>query len=848
VQRRRRWQWVVATIVAGLLFVWWTLRRVAEALLDRWWYETITDADVWSTRLGAQLQLAAAAGIVTAVVLGSSVIVGLGRAQPPADVAAPVRRYRERIGPAHRWLLVAAVVALTLRIAVSAMGHWQSWLLFRHGGPLDTDVPELGPDLGYFLFDLPLLTVASSWVRQLLLVALVVAAFAHLASGNLRLPRGENRSTPMAVGHLALLGALLAGAQTLHYVFVRRPSLALARSGSFDGAGYTEVRVDQPSTWVLAAVALIVGFLLVDAIRSGRWRLAVVSVGVWAVLHVALVAAVPALVERFVVEPAEATRQLPYIGHHLAATEAAYRLDAVDTTSIPLVDGVSAPLDAAVQDDLARVPVFEADQLVDALQVLQGETAVRISDVDLDRYEIDGTRRPVMVAARDLDRADLPEQGWVQSHLVYTHGKGVVAVPADQPGADGRPDVDALATTIVPARDELYFGDDLGGWYAIVGTERAEQDGTAFEADTGIEMSSFWRRAVLALAVGDVEPVLTAELTDESQLLYRRDVRDRVRAAAPFLGVDGDPYPVVTADGVVWVMDAYTTSSTYPYAQRVGTDGLPPASDLHGGLNYVHGSVKATVDAYDGSVHLYRTAVGGADDPILDAWVEIFPGLFEPIDAMPAELRDHLRYPTELMTIQTDLLGRYHVDDPETFFSGADRWAVASAPSDGVGQPGSGPAPAVSVFMPGGGDLGGAWVSIRPYRPGAASNPSSTRDELIAYAVADNDDAERLRLFVVEGGVGRQVATPTVAQSAIDADPALARIFEGLDANGSQVAFGPMTPLPIDESMVWARSVIVSGTNAATIPRLYGVAGVSRGTVALTDDVATAVATAAGAG
>ena len=283
-----------------------------------------------------------------------------------------------------------------------------------------------------------------------------------------------------------------------------------------------------------------------------------IALGGWAVLQLVLGVAAPWLVQRYVVAPAEAARELPYLSHNLDATRAAFRLDTVDQVETPLTDGLGgdATAAAALAGDLSRIPLFDTEQLPGALQVLEGTTATRITDVDLDRYPIEGETRPVFVAPRNASRNDLPEQGWVQEHLVYTHGDGVVTAPADIPDPDGRPDVDALATTLVPDRPELYFGEGLADWYAIVGTKRVEQGGATFAADTGIPMSSLWRRAVLALSEGEIEPLFSAELTAESQLLYRRDVVERLQAMAPFLTFGNDPYPVVLDDRVVWVSTA----------------------------------------------------------------------------------------------------------------------------------------------------------------------------------------------------------------------------------------------------------------------------------------------------
>jgi uncharacterized protein len=841
-QRRPRWQWIVAGALVGLYLLYLLLRFVARLLLDQWWYDSVTDASVWSTIVGAKLFLALVAGAVTALVLGGTLALAL-RFQPAdrAQLGALVRRYRDRMGPAHRWILIAAVVFLTVRIGVAAIGQWQAWLLFRHGPDLDQRVPELGTDLGYHLFDLPFLTTVSSWIRQLLLVAFALTAFTYAMSGALRLPIDGRRSARPALAHLGLIAALFAAAQALDYVFVRRPMLATSTDGSFVGAGYTELNVGVPMTWVLAAVALVTGFLLIVGASWGRWRPALVAVAVWAVLALALGIAAPMAVQSWIVSPAEAARELPYLAHNLDATREAFQLDAVEQFSAPLQDGLGgdAAAAAALAGDLSRVPLFDTEQLPAALQVLEGTTATRITDVDLDRYEIEGERRGVFVAPRNASRGDVPETGWVQTHLVYTHGNGVVAVPADRTKPDGRPDVDALATTLVPERSELYFGENIAGWYAIVGTKRAEQDGARFDADTGISLSSWWRRAALALSVGEIEPVFSAELTAESQLLYRRDVVERLQALAPFLTFGDDPYPVVLDDHVVWVVDGYTTSSSYPYSQYVGLGGAPVRSDAR--VNYLHGSVWATVDAYDGTVHLYRTPAG-EDDPVLEAWDEIFPGLLEPISEMPGDLAEHLRYPAAYLQVQTGLLGRYHVTDAEQLFSGTDRWTPSAAASTGVGQPGSGSAPAVSLFQPGVDPvLGGDWVAIEPYSVGTSPGASSARDQLAALAIADHDDPEVMRLLAVERQPGRPVATPAVAQSAIDADREVARLFESLEVAGATTQFGPMTPVLAGDALVWVRSIIVTGTTNRTVPRLYGVVAVSDGLVGLGEDAPSAL-------
>lgn len=846
-RRSRRQRQLVGGVVVAY-FLWRLLRSVARLVLDRWWFESVTDAPVWTTRFWAQAQLFAAAGLLTAIVLGGSVFIVLRLAPRRTDRLHPFwKRYHDRMGPGHRWLLIVITVFFTYRIGTAAADQWQSWLLFRNARDLGETVPGLGTDLGNHLFRLPFMTAASSYGRELLLLAGAVSVFGHLAAGSLRLP-GKQRSSHVALAHLAALLAAFTAAQALHYAFVQRLSLGTDRAGAFDGPGFTSLEVVKPMLFVAAIGALATGFAGVHFGRTRNWKpLAVAAAGL-AVVHAGGLVVAPAVVERYVVAPAEAARQLDSIGHNLAATRRAYGLEQVELQALTLADGAATPATAVELSALDRIPLFDQFQMADAFQVVAGTPGSRVTDVDLDRYEIDGERRPVLIAARSASRGDLPETGWVQEHLVYTHGDGVVVAPADATDVDGRPDVVPFADDLEPARSELYFGEGLAGWYALVGTKRAEHNGARFDGDGAIALGSTFRRAVLALATGDPQPLLSAELTGDTQLLYRRDLRERIHALAPFLALDSDPYPVVADGRVVWIVDAYTTSSTYPHAQFTNSAALPAEGDLAGrSFNYARGSVKVVVDALTGDTHLYRTAVSGASDPILDAWDRIFPGLVEPISELPAGLADHLRYPSDLFVVQTDLLGRYHVADAETLFNGSERWTVSAGGGRTVGDTTTIAAPTVNLFWPGtaarrgpGGD--DAWVGVRPYSPGASAGSPSSRQDLVAFAIGDHDDPERLVLVELTATSTRHLSSPQVAQSAIDADAEVARAITLLNANGSEVQFGPMSPLIVGDGLIWTRPIIVSGTAPSAAPRLWDVTVVSNGLVGVGPTPAAALA------
>jgi uncharacterized membrane protein (UPF0182 family) len=849
IDRRPPWQRRLFAVIAGLVVLFLLARLVGGMAIDYWWLDSVTDADVWATRVGAQVLLGAMALVVSAlVVVGSA---WFAHRTSPAEGNRPnrlVAAYRQRMGPAHSWILLGGAMLISLRAGVAAMNRWKPWLLFISGPGLETPVPDVGWDLGYHLFRLPFLELASGWARLTVLYGLAFAVVGYIANGALRLPRRGRRSAPRALVHLALGAALFAVLQALDYVFVRWPDNATSRFGAFDGAGFTQIRFIIPALAVLGGVALITALVTVQSARSKRWRPVFIAFGAWGLLQLLLIALVPTLITRFVVQPAEAARQLPYISNNLEATQTAYGLTTVEQMTRVVSDGLDAPPPEAVEPQLDSMPIFSESSLVKPLQVLQGTTGTRITDVDLDRYEIDGERRPVLIAARNANRADLPERGWVQTHLVYTHGDGVVAVPADSTSPDGRPDVDAFTSQLEGVPSELYFGENIAGWYVIVGTDRTELGGSVYQGGGAIDLSNVWRRLALSLTVGEVDPLFSAELGPDSRLLYRRDVVERLSSLAPFLSFDANPYPVVADGRITWVVDGYTTSSSYPYSQFARNVNLPDASGLARSLNYVHASVKATVDAYNGTVHLYRTEVGGAIDPVLDAWEEIFPGLIEPISDMPSGIRAHLLYPQDMLTIQTAMLGRYHVSDAETLFSGSDSWAISASAGDQVARTTSGsqakavvPAPAVSLFMPSTEALGSHWVAIRPYGPGSAANPTSTRDELSALAIADHDNPENLVLVRIEVDSGRLVSSPSVAQAAIDTDRDLASLFTLLNANGSQVQFGPLTPIPLEGALVWARSIVVIGTADTTAPRLNEVVAVSNGLVGTANSTSAAL-------
>ena len=491
----------------------------------------------------------------------------------------------------------------------------------------------------------------------------------------------------------------------------------------------------------------------------------------------------------------------------------------------------------AQADDADDVILFDNSTMAAALQVMAGTTGTRIVDTDVVTPSGVGNGEPVFIAPRSADRADLPEAGWVQRNLVFTHGDGLVAVPAASLDDDGRPDVSGTDPSVAGFEQfvatPLYFDQSLADWYALVDTRRAEVGDSAFSG-AGIGVGTLGSRLVAALALREPQILLSSELTNESELVYRRSLLGRVGALAPFLALNSDPYLVPSGDSLVWVIDGYTTSQTYPSSQFADTASLPARSGLQGStVNSIRASVRATVDAQTGETHLYRT--DGGTDPIIGVWDDLFPGLLEDGSAIPPTIADELRYPGDLWSIQSKLLGRYHVDSAEALFSGTDRWAVSAAPPAVVGNTDILPSAPVDQF----GSSSNRFGTSVPFGPGSASNPTSTRDELAAVAFAEHGSTGSINLATTSGAT---VLSPRVAQSAIDSDPELARTITLLNANGSTVRFGPMAPLVDGDDVIWVRPIIVIGSGTSAVPRLYGVAAVRDGLVAVEDTSEAAVA------
>lgn len=829
---------VLLVVVAVAVVLFLSARSLANFYVDLLWFDSVDRSAVFWKTLGSRAFLAALFSLGFAVVTFISLTLAerlAPRDLPLGPEREVVERYRDLVG--HRTRLLRIVVALVfgLMVGLPAIAQWQDWLLFRNSQSFGVTDPQFNADVGFYVFRLPFLSFVVDWAFAALILITMLTAAMHFLNGAIRVQSPSERIMRGARVHLSILFALLAVIKAADY-WLQRFELTVSSRGVVQGATYTDVKAELPAINLLIMVSLLVALLFIAGIRWGGWRLPLLSMALWAIVAVVAGAVYPAVIQRFIVQPNVTTRERPYIGLNIAATQSAMGIDNVEVVPVSAGDITSAAV-AANPQPLSDARLLDINEMRDRFALDEGLFAFyAINDLDVDRYQIDNRLQQAFVAARELNPDGIPNKTWVSRHLIYTHGCGVVAASASQITSDGRP----IYQEIAAEKPQLYVGTRQPG-YAIVKTNQIEQacpglPATPYEGDGGIALNSTLRRLAFAVHFGEFNLFGSSLVTDDSQLIHIRDVRDRVSKLAPFLHLDADPYPVVNEGRVFWVIDAFTTTDRYPYAQQANTDNLTPGSGLKHSFNYVRNSVKAVVDAYDGTVTLF---VVDPMDPIVRAWSKTFPGLFTPADQVPASLRDHFRYPEDLFRVQTNLYGRYQFKDADEFFNRDSAWSVSQAVQREPELSGStGDAALIDETQQANtGDVADANVArFEPYytlfhapqQAGVSSEPvfsllrpfvpfssDDTRKELRAVMVVSSDPASygQITVYKYEGTL---TAGPATVAAELGSNPDIAPVITLLDQRGSRVILGQLQLISVGEGLVWIQPLFVRPDDAGS--------------------------------
>lgn len=820
-------------IALGLLFFAVIVfgRAIAGFYVDALWHDALGRSDVFWGQLWAKVSLFLLFFAVFAVIAIANLLVA-DRTAPtsfPANVHPYVERFHEVFGHRLRLVRYGTAMVLAFMLALPAVSKWQDWLLFRNSKSFGVDDAQFGIDVGFYVFQLPFITFAIDWLFAALVIVLLLTVAAHLLNGGVLFTSSIPTVRAATKVHIAVLLAVLAGVKAADYWFTRY-ELTNETRGFVQGATYTVVKAQLPAMMLLVLIALLTAVLYLVTIRTDRWRLPLVASGLWLVVLIIGGLVYPAIVQSLIVRPNQEDREALYIARNVEATRAAMQLGDVITEPVTFDRLTAAEVESDL-DAVRNVRLLNPTQMLTRFTIDRGEVAgLQIDDLDVDRYPLDGNApEQVLITARELDLDSIPNKSWQGKHLVSTRGCGLVMAPVGRVTAEDRPDY----RTVQLDRPELYFSPAMSG-YAITRTEVAESScGTIedYEGTAGVEMNGFFRRSAMALAFLDYNILGSGAVDGDSQMLWVRSVQDRVQKLAPFLDYDGDPYPVVVDGGVQWVIDAYTATNRYPYAQRIGNVQLSASHGLSRDSNYLRNSVKAVVDAYTGEVTFY---VVDPDDPILQAWRSAFPDLFTPVEEMSDELRAHLRYPEDLFRVQTDLYSKYQIE-PADFFRRAGAWSVAQAPS--VDRQETRPTSNVPIdptdvqtefasesnadrFVPyytmfeDAEDGGEEFVILRPFVPFSTDD---RRTELQAYMTAssDPDTYGRLVTYVLdqEPLPSGPLRVADQAESEEDISPELS--LQANTETGTSVKFGDLQLIPVADGLVYIRPVYVETNDLA---------------------------------
>jgi uncharacterized membrane protein (UPF0182 family) len=825
---------LLVALAVLLLVLFLSARGIAGFYTDYLWFDSLGQRSVFTRMLGAKVALGLLFSLGFALLCTLNLTLA-DRVNPPpvpegADEAI-VERYREIIGR-RAWLVRIGVSLLLGFIAgAPASSQWQEWLLFTHAVKFGVNDPQFGQDVSLYVFKLPFLTFVIDWLFAAFVIILIVTAVAYYLNGGIRLQVQHRRVSSQVKLHISMLLAVLALLKAVGY-WLARFELTASTRGAVKGATYTDVNAQLPALELLAIISLLAAALLIINVWQRGWRLPIIAVGLWVLVAIVAGTMYPAFVQRFQVQPAESRREQPYIERNIDFTRKAFNLDQVTSQDYP-VETLTDSAVTADQSAVANARLIDPSittQTFQRQQELAGYYVFR--DLDVDRYVIDGRLQQVVLAARELNRNNIPTPTWEGSHLAYTHGYGVALAPASTVRGDGSPN---YATTTggdagpLLTQPSIYFGEGLDS-YSVVHTERGEisynNPDTSYNGTGGVKMSSTLRRAAFALRFGEYNLLGSGLINKDSRIIYIRDVKERVKTLAPFLDFDADPYPVLINGRMVWVLDGYTTSSRYPYSENADNEQLAPGSGLRHTFNYVRNSVKATVDAYDGTVTFY---IVDPSDPIVTAWQKAFPSLFTPRDQIPVELQAHFRYPEDLFRVQTNMYARYHVNDPQQFFQRDQFWSVAQEPPQTV-DPGASQVTTSStnngvtttttraarfspyytlLSLPG--EQQPVFSLVRPFVP---FSETDERKNLIALMAVSSDPGDYGKLRVLNVKSSEQVDGPALVDSNIKRK--YAEDFTLQSQTGSKVRLGDLQAIPIGQSILWVRPWYVQAEQTPT--------------------------------
>jgi uncharacterized membrane protein (UPF0182 family) len=802
---------------------------------DWLWYQSVDKTEVFTTSIVTRLVMFAGFGTLMALFVGGAMWIAW-RTRPTMASLTPeqasLERYRVAIDPYRRRLTILFAAAVGFIAGLTASGEWGTYLLWRNSTPFGIEDPQFGLDLSFFTFTLPFVQFLLAYGFSLVILALVAVVIVQYLYGGLRLQPKGDRASGAAQTQISLLIGLFVLLKAVAYWFDRFALETKSQQlvAGFTGLKYTDVHAVLPALNILAAVSILVAALFfVNAFRR-HWAIPAIGGALLILTSIVVGTLYPMIVQQFQVRPSELVREQPYLERNINATRDAYGIADAEITEYP---GTVEPPTAETLE--ASAGTLNAIRLLDPavvsptfnqLQQIRGYYSFN-NTLDVDRYSLDGDQRGAIVAVREINLAGIPDgqRNWTNDRAVYTHGYGVVAAYDNTALTNGQPD---FFESDIPSQGDLeieqprvYFG-ELSPSYSIVGAPKGSppveldypddqsptgQKTNTYDGSGGVPMGSLLGRLLFATKFQDANILLSDLVNPESRILWDRSPLTRVEKVAPWLTLDQDPYPVVAEGRIKWVVDGYTLSNQYPYSTRVSlsdatsdsvsTRTLPSALLPGDQANYIRNSVKAVVDAYDGTVTLYAW---DPTDPVLQTWMKAFPGVVEPVDQMPQSIVDHVRYPQDIFKVQRAIMSRYHVTDPTTFYNASDVWIVPNDPTVTPAETFQ-PPYYLTVQMPG---------QAEPTFSLTTTFAPQRRQTLAAFMSVDSAPGEGYgKMRVLQLPSNTTIPGPQQVQNNFESDPAVSSQLSLLRRGGSDVQLGNLLSLPFNGGLLYVEPVYI---------------------------------------
>ena len=808
-----RLKWIIlAAILIGLIF----LSSIGRGVVTDWlWFGELGFRGIFVKVIFTKVILFIVGFVVTSVLVGVALIVAKKASSGSVDAPIP----ESLVSVITKVILIGGVLAsiiLGIIFGTIFSGQWELFLRFTNAATFGISDPVYGRDISFFVFALPMYSFIQSWIFGVGVVCLIGSAI--IAFGTYTMRGVSFTLTPALRNHFVIIGALLVLVASVG-LWIDRLELVHSDGGVVFGATYADIHSKQPALLITSILGLLTAAAMIFGTLTGRLRLALGIVGLWIILIFALGSGWPSIVQTFTVDPNEFVKEEKFIQRNMDLTRLGYGIDDISETYYEAEGQITSEL---VSDNIATIENIRLWDYRPLTSVYRQIQLIRpyydFKDADVDRYEINGEYRQVLLAAREVapEKLDESAQTWVNSRLYYTHGIGIAMSPVTEFTKEGRPVFFAKDIPVngeipissptnrespesIVSNPRIYYGENTLD-YVIVNTNTMELDyqtGTGDLAKTnysgtgGVPVGSWIRKLVYAWEMGDINILISSELNSDSRIQYRRTIQERIRTVAPFLRLDKDPYIVADSGQLFWVQDAYTTSDNMPYSD-------PIVDEFNGGsYNYIRNSVKVVVSAYDGEIDFY---LWSPEDPLARTYDSIFPDLFTDVSEMPESLKSHMRYPQGLFSVQASKHIKYHMENPEHFYGNEDLWAI---PQEKFGQGETlQPVEPYYVIMKLPGESREEFVLLIPYTP-------NDRPNMVGWLAARSDGDVYGKLVAYNFPKDRQVDGPEQVEARIDNDQDISAWFTLRCSEGSTCIRGNLLVIPVGDSILYAEPVYI---------------------------------------